>query len=116
MKRYLFHFIIALLAFAAGNGLSYWRDAHNSKVNQEQHVKRMEADRVDSVFIVPQNLSAELLRIDRIYKERCRTPNENDGGWVAIKNIDSFRQCNDEWAKARREAIIDERDKHLIQY
>jgi hypothetical protein len=64
----------------------------------------------------PGSLQAELQRIDEVYRKRCQLPRDWCGEWPTIRQIDRFSVCNDEWAKARREAIKAERDNYLVQY
>lgn len=64
----------------------------------------------------PRSLPAELQRIDEVYKKRCQLPTDWYGDWSTIKQLDEFSRCNDEWAKARREAIKEEKRNYLVQY
>lgn len=123
MKRLLLHSIVMLFAFVIGSALVALCAFYNAAVRQEQSAKWTETERVAPTLTFPQppsakpkGLSSELQRIDESYKKRCAMPDEDDYKWPAIVRWDKFLSCNDEWAKARREAILTERNYHLINY
>jgi hypothetical protein len=66
--------------------------------------------------IPPGSLPSELLRIDEKYRRRCQLPTDWSGEWPAIKQLQSFSDCNDEWAIARHKAIREEIDNYMVRY
>lgn len=116
MKRLLLRLIIALLTFTISSGLAILCGAYNARVSREQEAKQIENARVMSICAIPQSLAAELKRIDELYKERCRMPDESKTGWPAVRDLERFTACSDEWAKARHAAIDAAREEHLTRY
>jgi len=70
----------------------------------------------DSEHLKPGSLPAELVRIDQIYLKRCHLPTDWNGEWPTIVQLDKFSVCNDQWAQARRKAIMLEMENYLVQY
>jgi hypothetical protein len=64
----------------------------------------------------PGSLPAELQRIDEVYQKRCKMPTDWYGELPTIIQLAEFSRCNDEWAKARREAIKAEKSNYRVQY
>ena len=62
------------------------------------------------------SLPAELQRIDRKYQRRCQLPTDWTGQWPTILQLDGFSKCNEDWARARRNAIKSEFQKYMVRY
>jgi hypothetical protein len=125
MKRLLLHLFVGFLAFSIGSTIASLCEFHKVRVVGEQRIKLFESALVNQTFISPRelppngyyHLSEELQRIDEIYAKRCPVPGDNShGGWPAIKELDRFSVCNDEWAEARRKAISAKRTRYLVIY
>ena len=129
MNRLLLRLMIALFTFGIGITLTIMCERYNARVREEQAARRIESERIVRAPIITQGLSAKLQRIDEIYRERCRVLDDEldrpdtdkhcrdaKESWAAIIELHRLDSCNDEWAKARREAISAERVRYLVIY
>jgi hypothetical protein len=126
MKRVAFNFGVAVMAFAVGVGceLAFTRylDATSSVPPVLPHSQLIDLagplpqEQVDVTAPPPGSLGIELERIDQIYRKRCQLPTDWYGDWPTVKQLATFRVCNDQWANARREAINTELSNYMVQY
>ena len=128
MKRIAFNFGAALTAFALGVGcelaLNTYLDAPSSKIppSLPAHSQVIDLGRAvpkeqaDVTHLPPGSLPVELERIDEIYRKRCQLPTDWSGDWPTIKQLTAFRNCNEQWTMARREAIDAELLNYMVRY
>ena len=127
MKRMMFRFSVAVIAFCVGVGCELvskrYYEATSVVVsdrfsNQPKHFTRTKSFLLDmsDTQIPAGSLPRVLERIDEKYKRQCQLPTDWDGDWPTIKQLAEFRACNDRWAIARRKAINSEMVNYLVQY
>jgi hypothetical protein len=124
MKRLLPRLIAALITLALGITLTVWCKAYNVRVRAEQEAKGKESRIVFSP--IPrrerEGILETLHRIDEIYMQRCLIPVNvyERGDWQKPedseerKKLNKLSVCNDEWARARPEAILQEMTTRLV--
>ncbi|HEX8459730.1 MAG TPA: hypothetical protein VF656_20720 [Pyrinomonadaceae bacterium] len=118
--------IIVLLTCGVGFALTLASKRYNTSSGVEQArepaenkctpIVPFEPKILQPETLEPEKLAGELRRIDEHYQKTCRVPEMSRGGWPALKNLEIFKQCNDEWARARREAIEATRASFLVMY
>jgi hypothetical protein len=127
MKRILFYLSVALVAFSVGLAgvlafekyLELTPPEVTACFPQKQELRDLAVPLPPEEGrrqLPPGSLPAELRRIDEVFKRRCRLPTDWYGEWPTIQQLEKFSVCNEEWAKARREAVKAERANYLIQY
>ena len=127
VRRTIFNVSIALIAFLLGLGLEAflvkYRNANSPKVIAGLP---SQTNLIDVAAPLPPadlqskpkpgSLPSELLRLDRIYMKRCQLPTDWSGKVPTIRQLETFKDCNDQWAGALRKAIMSEIENYLIQY
>ena len=127
MRRIVFNVSIAFMTFLLGTGLALTLARyHYSRPSEASACGPKRTELIALAVPLPPlqtqseakpgSLPAELLRIDRIYFKRCQLPTDWSGHLPTVVQLDQFSVCNDEWAQARRKAIVSERENYLIQY
>ena len=128
MKRIAVNFGATIMAFAFGVGcelaFNRYLDANSPKVppSMPAHTQIIDLatplpeEQGNMTPPPPGSLGVELERIDRIYRKRCQLPTDWYGDWLTVKQLATFRTCNERWAIARHEAINEELRNYLIQY
>src|SRR5215813_13368104 len=117
MKRNLFHLGIALLTFCFGLGTqeAFEKPLELSSPNLID-LKVPDQSLEPKPQLRPGSLPAELQSIDQKYGQRCQLPTDWKGQHPTVIQLETFRVCNDEWARSRREAITAEMRNYLVQY
>jgi hypothetical protein len=113
MKRLPLHPVATLLTFALSIALVILFGVYSEKVRIVQEDKLIESKNISRLVTTDHSLAAKLQRIDKIYRERCRMPDSMGRGNPAMIALLEFRSCNEEWAKARRDAINEEIRRYL---
>ena len=127
MKSLTINAMIALLAFCVGVAceltFNKYLETTSPSVSDYFHnqpelidlAKPLPSEK-PGMQLPPGSLPAVLQRIDETYRKRCQLPTDWNGDWPTIKQLARLSDCNDEWARARRNAIKAELENYLVHY
>lgn len=119
MKRVIVNVTIGVMAFWLGiichKGLIKYLEVTSPTLSELNLAMPLPVKNFQR-HLPPASLPKELQRIDEAYQKRCQLPSDWNGEWPTIIQLVKLRQCNDEWATARNDAINEELRNYLVQY